>query len=565
MQQKNKTKINTGTIEQKGSEKMERNYQPMLPKVSPCEEIIAVDVMKDKSYHSWQAKEVLMVCTCIQGIVNRESAKKIYFTGFPNEHDWDAPDTDRMQLELEGFYPVDHTYAKLDMEKTYPALDYLLSEYKSYIKGAVACPELKYGVCDGAVMAAVTACGQLDAIPVSPWMEKYLEANGFYFTILDDTRHLTNNVEAFDWSYDKYFQGKGTARYAGHHSYNAFGGREQDQFPNLYDYFIATKAFVFCLNGNHAEERAKLPKILNENNYPLATPVIGLPVDEGEGLGTIEELGYYFIIMNVQNLSCTSGFESNPALIQKPPAPAVRKIEDNDIVMAFYVTDGDSCGHPACFHFDEWLNCYQSDVAPVGWSFNPILLDVFPSLVYWRFRYKPELSENVMDWNDQRQMGTLRRSNTRAWKEYCKQIGAYCAWTGIVTTNYFEGDISFCHLVEPLMQIKGYGSDLGNVSYVAQVDDTVSMTLTGTTPRHDPYELVQAVDKAIKENTEEGISPQFILLTVGTGHCQVGCGDMAYKTEEVMRRLVRKYPDKNFKFMLPRDLAASWKAWKAGK
>ena len=69
-------------------------WKGILPKTSPCEKILVVDVSYDKKYKTWEAKEALIVITVIQGIVNRNSGEKIYLINFPNEHFWEPSPTD---------------------------------------------------------------------------------------------------------------------------------------------------------------------------------------------------------------------------------------------------------------------------------------------------------------------------------------------------------------------------------------------------------------------------------------------------------------------------------------
>ena len=531
-------------------------FTHLFPKTCPCNEILAVDVERERSYHSWIAKDALMAISCIQGLVNREESKKIYLINYPNEHDWDIYPSDQQALEQEGFFPVPHSYAKLDNTKTFPALDFLLKEYHHKIKGVVLCPPLTELVCDGAIMAAVTACAQLSAIPVSQHMHLLIKEAGYDFPVLDDTRNLKTNIEAFDWSYENYFNDKVNPMYIGHHSITAFGGRLEDQFTSIYDYFMATCPFVFCLNGNYPEERAKLNQILNESNYPLSTPVLGLPVDEGEGLETIEEIGYYFVIANVHNFSCTSAFPSDLSLVPKLPEPKVYELDQNDVALSFYVTDGDSLAFPAFHHYHDMVDTPKSDV-PIGWSFNPLTFTLYPSMFYWRWQYRTDIYEPVLDWNDQRQMGTLQRMSPKSWDICCGQIKNYFEKLGMYSTNYFFGDINFIQQIEPVCQIKGYGSDPGYLTKIARVNDSVSISLTGTVTDTSVRQMVENVEAAMSYQ-QSGNRPTYVMLVNGSGCVRHHNGESAYRAGETVRRLREKYPDKRFVLMRPCDMAVSY-------
>jgi len=537
-------------------------YTPIFPKTVPCTGIIVIDLAKDKSYKTWEAKEALMAATVIQGLVNRTSPEKIYFVNYPNEHFWNPPATDLQQIETEGFFPVKHTYAKLPMEKKYPALSYLLSNYSSYIEGKVLYPSLSDTVCDGAVMAAVTVCGQTDSIPVSSAIDEYIKGEGYNFALKEDTSVFTNNIDAFDWAKKNYFTDKTTKAFIGQHSYTAFGGKVHNQFPIMYDYFISHRAFVFCLNGNVEEEKCKLPEILNTDCYPLATPVIGLPVDEQAGLTTIENNGYFFSIANVQNMSCTCAFPSDPARLHPQPEPNAVSVEDNTVYVAFYVTDGDSMGFTTVFHYNDMKNLPGAGKLPIGWSVNPTLLDLYPSLMEWTWKYAPGNYEMISDWNDQN-YGTLRKSNQEAWEIYCDKMQEYLGPMGLYTANDFEKDVYFARKVKPFYLIQGYTGTNGCPSEFKMVGDTVVSYITGVTQIKDAA-LIEYDIRNNADNTS-GNQPVFLLVAVGDGRAAYGGGEITLKVKEVMDRLNSAPGERKYVFLKPKDLAATWKQWNEGK
>lgn len=543
------------------------NKKIFFPKTVDCKSIIVIDFAKDKSYKSWEAKEALMLSTVIQGLVNRESNEKIYFVNCPNEHFWNPCPADLQQLETEGFFNVPHRWAELDNSKKYPALSYLLKNYYSYVKGKVLCPSLNEKVCDGAIMAAITVCGQRNTIPVTPAMEEYLKAEGKTFEKLEDVRELKTNIEALEWSLENYFDENTTRQFVGQHSWTAFGGAVEDQFPNIYDYYVANKAFVFCLNGNIEEEKNKITGILNKNNYSAPTPVIGLPVDEGKGLETIENLGYYFIISNVQNMSCTSAFELHKDELKKQPEPKAHDVEENDVFVSFYVTDGDSMAFTTLFHYDEVRNRIKDYNIPIGWSVNPLLFDLFPSLMKCRWNFNPNNYEMIIDLNDMtwknwdtgELRSVLRESNKEAFKKYCDITNYYIQNFDFYTTNNFEGSDEYLHMVKPFFNIKTYQGSYGSPTQIERVGESISSTLTGMTGARDSVAMAFDVRSAV-EKFEKG-KPAFVLLCVGDGRADYGGGDLGKKLSELIKELKENSDGRNYKFVLPKDLAATWKKW----
>jgi hypothetical protein len=463
-------------------------------------------------------------------------------------------------VETEAFFDVPIQYAHLDTSKAYPALSFLLEQYYHLIKGKVMIPSLSESVCDGAVMAGVTAAAHLDALPVSVMIDHYLKKEGFIFEVIENTTDFITNIEAFKWAKANYLTKETTRLYLGQHSFTAFGGKESDQFPNLYDYFVATKAFVFCLNSNVEEEREVLSQFLESNEYPLATPVLGLPVDEGAGLKEIEKNGHYFIIANVQNLSCTSAFPSELSRLTPQPAPMAHQIVPGSVFIAFYVTDGDSMGFSTVFHYDDIKNDTFSHEVPIGWSVNPLLFDVYPSLIYWKWKYAPEQYEMVLDWHDQTQNGILRKYNHTAWGLYCKQIRDYLEPLYFYTTNYFEGHQDFIHKTNPYYQINGYQGDKGSVSHFAMVNKSVTSTITGRTQQKSIDDIVQDIVTAL--DNMPIYEPAFLLVAIGDGRSAYGGGEVNRKARLVKDRLLAFTVLRSFHFLKPKDLAATWKAWK---
>ena len=430
------------------------------------------------------------------------------------------------------------------------------------INGAVAIPKLSNKVCDGAIMSAVTVCGQKDLIPLSPEIDAYIKSEGYELDTVEDVTHFESNTEALEWTLENYFTEKTTRAFIGHHTYTAFGGGVDDQFPNLYDYYVANRAFVLCLNGNEGTEKDELCKILNPERYPLATPIIGLPVDEGIGLSSIEENGYYLIIANTQNLSCTSAFDISKEEILPPREPIAYEANDSDVFVAFYCTDGDSMSFTSLFHYDEMENRMKDKEIPVGWSFNPLMLDIYPSFVKWQWKKNPENFEMISDWNDQTWGDSLRKSSTEAWEKYCRLQKEYISFLGICTTNNFEGNESFIRNVSPILQIKGYMGERGGKSNFKTVDSTVLATMTGIPGGTDSASMVFNIRMA--EQAYQANEPASTSACAGDGRADYGGGDVEYEIKEVIKRLTSLKNGKNYRFVLPKDLAVTFEKWADG-
>jgi hypothetical protein len=357
-----------------------QTYQPYAPKMPATRSILVFDLTRDLASQTWEAKEAYMISTVIQGIVNRTSAEKIYFTHSPQEHDWKPAPTDQFMLD-DGIVPLPRTTPALDGTKKYPVLSYLLTHYQSFLKGKVWCQdfEMPNWDKDSAIMAAITACGIEDAIPVTSGTDAYVRSEGLQLPVKADTRNLKTKSEAYQWAKANYFQAATSRKIVGFHSYTAFPEQNYiaDQFPIVYDYLIANRAFVIC-----SDDAQVLDDLMNSNNYPSGAFVLGLPTNEGM-MVMMEDRGYPFEICNLPNLTVMSSFPTD--FNYKPTAPVAEPtIDPEGAYVAFFVTDGDSLGFSGSFHYDKIRNSPAKGAYPMTWSTSILLNDLMPTYIKWR-------------------------------------------------------------------------------------------------------------------------------------------------------------------------------------
>ena len=532
-----------------------------LPKNPPTRSVEVYDMSQDLAAQDWQAKEALLACAAIQGLVNRTSPHKIYFTHTPQEHYWQPFPADAAAL-TDGMIPVAQTAPQVDSAVQYPVLSHLAATYLGrYAKGAVRYPSLSSVVIDGAVTAAVTAAGHLDLVPLSPAIEAYLTAEGYQLPVVQDTTGLTDDVTAYHWTKDRFLNEHTNRSVVGQHSFTAFGGEAKDQVPVLYDYFISHRVFVFYLNANVPDQAALIPDLLNTGNFPLATPVIGEPVDEGAGLTSMQEAGYYFTIANTPNTSVTSSFEALPAPVRRA-RPA--QLHDDAAYVAFYVTDGDSLGFSTNFHYEWWRGAKKGTV-PIAWSFNPQLLDLFPTMLRWRTLHNAGGAyELVADFNDGG--APVPQDARAAWME---RYRAYLdgAGSSLETINYFyeEGTAGG----DQVSEVVGRGRDLvlrkysggvpGNAktgAYTVDGGSLLTIDLQGATQTGATVaEIEQAVRDAVAA-TPDG-EPCFAAVCVGDARFQ----DVPANVAAVTDSLLADPGGRTFQFITPSCLAATWHLW----
>lgn len=530
-----------------------------LPKTPEAEKVIVLDLSHDLKNKDGEAKEAYMAITSIQGIINRESKTKIYLTHTPQEHDWTPFAADEAQLNS-GLIPAEKVYPSLNYGKKYPVLSYLLEQYHTHIAGMIQVPLLSGKIVDGAFMAGVTAAGIENSILASDNIEKYIQKEGYSFEIKANTRNFKNNIDSFEWAYENYFE-KCNKVFAAQHTFTAFGGGMDDQFPIMYDYYISSQVFVFCLDGNKEDELAKLQSFLVPENYAPGTAVLGLPVDEGKGIACISDSGYYFAIMYVPNLTVTSSFEYDQSTIQEPIEPTALKTDNNTNYVAFFATDGDSMGFPTNFMYKHISNSSHRGDVPIGWSFNPHLIDLYPTLLsYYSKNNYNSFYEYVASMNN----GGSPKNEIGAQTFKQRYIDYVNKSNGMFRTiNYFNDDAyidDLTNAVNPYLLIKGYqGQTDGNDTVWGEIGDNkvTFTTMSGATQGNaHTKNIVEALKKI--STTKESDKPSFTVVCVGDGRWSE---DPTQHVNEAIEQLKQTNPDQNYTFMRPSDLAATYKAY----
>lgn len=529
-----------------------------LPKTVETEKILVFDMSQDLKKRDADAKEAYMAITSIQGIVNRTSKTKIFLTNTPQEHTWTPYNSSQSWLD-NGIIPANAEYPALNYGKKYPVLSYLLEHYQSEISGMVQVPSLSGSIVDGAVMAGVTAAGVEDAILVSSSIEKYIANEGYSFNVKANTRGFKSNIEAFDWAFENYFE-RCNKTFVAQHTFTAFGGGMDDQFPIMYDYFISSQVFVFCLDGNKDDELEKIKTFLVPENYAPGTAVLGLPVDEGKGIACLSNQGYYLAIMYVPNLSVTSSYVNDESQIVEPDAPvAPTAIDNNKNYVAFFATDGDSMGFPTYFMYEHITNSPYRGMIPIGWSYNPHLIDLFPTLLSY---YSKNNFNSFYEY-----VGSMNNGgspdNAKAYEVYKERYANYVNQShGMLRViNYFNDEgytEGVTKAVNPYLLIKGYqGQTDGNETTWGETKDggITYTTMSGATQGNAKPENMYKALKRIADNKGDG--PTFTIVCCGDGRHS---GDPARQVYEAVEKLKADGNANDFVFMRPSDLAATYKA-----
>lgn len=533
---------------------------PPLPKPVAVTSITVLDLAGDLSARNAAAKEAYTAMVAIQGLVNRSSAAKIYFVHSPVEWKWNSS-FDKLWLDS-GLVPVPAKTAILDRSKSYPVLSYLLNNHAALIKGTVLTPNADAPAdYDGAFAAAFTACGILDAIPVSSAINNYLADEGWKFPQLDDTRPLANNAMAFDWAYGKYFLPETGRQVIGVSSTHGYGHGWDSEFPAMLDYWIAARTFVYCLNPTDEQQKSRLPILLNSQNYPYATPIIGSFYGEGGDVEAAEDLGYATDISFMPNVSVLSSFPSDPKGIRRQIPKIPLPLDPNGAYVGFYVTDGDSWLYSSGYHLDLWARSPSKGKYPIGWSTNVQMFDVFPTLLAWYSQHdyegKYELIANT--WHVGRAGGPGYSPFIDRYRYYVENTRGlfrtvnFASWFPSYTKTQLQGIASGSGFEEYL---EGYGGGPTNtVSWT--VFGSERLIHTGLTGPTQGGASTNSIVTAITSNVQAAPAGKPVFMTVSIGDGNADCA--AYVDKAVAQLLASPPQGRKFYWLRPSDVGAAWK------
>lgn len=554
---------------------VEGGYRPVLPVTAPAEKFLVINLDQDLpdevGVHS-EAADVYVALTAIQGIVNRTGRVKVFFTGAPSTWDWKNLKNREQRMIDAGVYRglVVLETPPLDAAKKYPALSYLTAKYKHLIRGSIRFRSTEVfaknweaaAQWEGQLAAAVTAAGIEDAVPVTAAVEAYLRKDAHEFRTIADVTTLTTRAAAFDWAYERYFTPETNRRFVG------FSQIGIQSTAADFDYFIACRAFVISLDPGVAAEKERFRELLSPRNYPMqGTPTLGEVWNEKEYISVVEELGHVGTIMSVPNLSATSGLNHDPALIPAGPPPKALPLDKDGMYLAYTHSDGD-----AMYTTTNWMWPGQTDFGgadPADWpkvktgmDINPFWRDLNPAYFRW---WASKVGDNFSLQFSMSDGGAVGMPATFVGQECYEAIYRYY----FDTTNgsvhglrhfYGKGPESVYARIDPYFVLNDWwgwpdfgGQDFKRVKGTNVVYDY----LKGPKPHSQPAVPAELADsvRLIASKCPPG-TPCFAVVKTGSQE-QYG------KMDEAVTLLGESPPaGRKMYFLTPRDLAATWKAWK---
>lgn len=220
---------------------------------------------------------------------------------------------------------------------------------------------------------ATTIAGLRDGIVAAPNLVARLVSAPYNLPIIEDLRwRFSDKYQVYQYMYDNYWP---------QCTHRILAGMPGDFAGCLRDYVVATKAAVFWLDPNDANDRTMAVKFLSE-----MTPGAGIfagwwPQEQG-GVNCAGQYGIPTVAADwFENATVYGGLSRQ---INIPAIPA-KPLLQNKIYITMALSDGDNAQY--CEHFMRqlWRDPGRGGV-PIGWTASAPLVDMAPQMLNWYYQ-----------------------------------------------------------------------------------------------------------------------------------------------------------------------------------
>ncbi len=512
---------------------LENRLYPTNP--VPTESMVIVDLTNDDI-----AGQVAAIG--LQGLVNRTETEKIYVKNSrcqDNRGGWMVrwgTMAQVGQLWLDEIYQdIPQEILALEQGQSNPAFKALLAKYKDFVRGVVIYdPELE----GATIEAATTIAGQKDALILSPAL--YEEVKDYGFPVIEDLRgKFKTNIECVDWLLANYFE-DANHDVAFTWSHMTLDFQKSWGAANK-DYVVANKLFTFFLDITVPEECHYNENIVKR--YPAGTPIVGW-TDELWADKLFADYGYVMVpLISVENMTIMTSF---PDVEGDPIEPKVYDVDENTVVVAMFISDGDNLLHTMVYMPYTIMNSKNFGAVPITWIINPAITDLAPRAFQWYERKFAAAGQ---------ELGAMMGDGSPIPERY-EGFSFYCAWAkhylekaGMATIKQMISGEDVAWNVQPYVVQSGYaGTDWRGIGpYEYHMDGNCFHI--GTTNSEPKY-----LDAAI-DNAPEG-EPLFLSVMIGTA-----ATDCLTYAVELKERLESRNDGKKYIFVRTADLAATYRAY----
>lgn len=513
---------------------LENRLYPTNP--VPTESLVVADLSDD-------AIDGQIAAVGLQGIVNRTEKEKIYVMNSrckDNRGGWMVRYGTMAQMGQfwldEIFSDIPSEKLALDVRQNNPAFKALLARYKDFVKGVVIYdPALEQAT----IEAATTIAGQTDALILSP--DLYNEVKGYGFPVIEDLRgRFSSNIECVDWLLANYFEGANKdVAFTWSHMNLDF---EESWGAANKDYVVANRLFTFFLDITVPEECHYNETVVKK--YPAGTPIVGW-TDELWADKLFADYGYVMVpLISVENMTIMSSF---PDVEGKPVEPKAYAVDENTVVIAFFISDGDNLLHTMVYMPYTISNSDSFGAVPVTWIINPAITDLAPRVFRW---YEDKFASTGQEMGAMMGDGSPIPERYAGFSFYCALTKHYVEKAGMRTVKQMISGEDVAWNVQPYVVQSGYaGTDWRGIGpYEYHMDGNCFHV--GTT-NSEPEYLDAALDNAPKGE------PLFLSVMIGTAST-----DCLTYAAELKKKIEARNDGKKYLFVRTADLAATYRAYK---
>ncbi len=505
--------------------------------------LVVIDLSRDRM-------DGQIAACCLQGLVNRAGADKVYV-----HHSWcfDNRGGGATQVHVARSL-LDMLYRELPTEHLAPADDVdwpgFLSMWERYAEHVTGLIIWDPGLAQATIEAATTIAGQTGALPVSPALARELCSRGAEVQIdLRDQRFL-GNVAVLEWLLDRYFA---DANHEVAFTWSHMTTGADSWGAANKDYVVAHRLFSFYLNIFDEDERSHYADVVRQ--YPPGTPIMGW-TDELVADQLFAGLGYFMVpYISVENLTVHSAFPSLDASGRQPmPGPASWR--DGCIYASMQLCDGDNLLHSMVYQVDAAANDPDFGTEPATWILNPALVDLAPRLYDW---YLERLRSSGQEAAAMLGDGHPSAEKSRGLKRYGEMARHYMHKAGMHTVKVMAESEALAWNIRPRVMLGGYhGGDHRAADPAGYHFDGRTFHIDTTSPDNGLERIKALVEQWPADQ------PLFLTLFGDTAKRPGICGHLKQLAGRL--RVLAEQADRPIELVTAAELAATYaEALRAGR
>lgn len=333
----------------------------LYQKIPSAPKVYVFDSQKD-------GEDARIISLCLGGLMNQKSAETYVMTR--------GHDMEQLQLSKKPYEVV----PPVTPADSGVGLRTLFKKYGSQVQKLYIYDPKK----DWTFYLAMMSGAQNMGLPVTDSLRNVLVTEfGWTGTVEDYRTKWTGRIPAYDWALQNLMPACSKK--------SVFVIKYHFSIP-LYDYPMATKAFVFWLDFNDTAEEAEIEKILKAGNFPVGTSLMGYANVEDHANKVANKFGIGYVASDYYaNGSFWSSFP-NKTYTQGRAQEIMPEV--NKVYVCLLWSDGDNVQFDQNGLFSVWHDPARGSI-PVGTPLNPGLQELNPSLMDYFYTNKKANDELI--------------------------------------------------------------------------------------------------------------------------------------------------------------------------